>query len=89
MRERRPTVLNPVEARQETPYSGIPVVGEEAMSRPRKPLRRPATPLADMAPGRLDATQVAEFRRRLARGYYNSPKVQLEVARRILESGDV
>lgn len=89
MRERRPTVLNQVEVRQETPYSGIPAVSEDAAVRPRKPLGRPAAPLADMSPGRLDPAQVAEFRRRLARGYYNSPIVQLEVARRILESGDL
>lgn len=44
--------------------------------------------LADKS-GPLSPQQVAEYRSRLQRGFYSSPAVVTEVARRIVESGDL
>ncbi len=87
MSERRPLDLTDLQLRQETPFPPMIVIPETAPK--NKPMGRPKAPLADCGPGRLDADQVAEYRRRLARGFYSSPAVVREVARRILDSGDL
>lgn len=51
------------------------------------PARRP--PAADAAVDSLDEARIAEFRARIAAGVYDSREVAEEVARRLLESGDL
>ncbi len=89
MSDRRTLDLTPIDSRQETPYPPMAAIPEVRTGRSGKPIGRRKVVPADLAPGRLDADQVAEFRRRLDRGFYNSPAVQREVARRLLESGDL
>jgi hypothetical protein len=73
------------ETRIEVPYSGFPIDPSEGENASRK---QPAAPpaLADCATGGLTEAQIHEYRSRLNRGFYASPAVIREVARRILES---
>jgi hypothetical protein len=70
----------------ETPYTPVTAIPEPSTKISRRKLN---AHLADRAPRGLSADQMEEFRRRLVRGFYNSPVVQAEVARRLLESGDL
>lgn len=72
---------------RETPFYGIPTVPEPGAAKGLN--RKPRRSFADAAPGGLSEEQVAEYRQRLARGFYASPTVVREVARRLLESGDI
>lgn len=73
---------------RETPFPPPLAIEIPEGSAPSVAARR-GPPLADVAPGGLTADQIAEYQRRLARGFYASPAVVREVARRILESGDI
>lgn len=82
---RRPLDTSIRPACSETPYTPMTAIPEPS-SKVRK--RKSGVAFADR-PTTISAEQIDEFRRRLARGYYNAPAVQSEVARRILQSGDL
>ena len=82
-RPRRLDIAVP-ESRSETPYPGISAI--PPILHPCQPV--PARTFADCGPSGLSDQQIAEYRHRLARGFYGSPAVVREVARRILDSGD-
>jgi hypothetical protein len=63
--------------------AGLGVVRGRGRAKPST--RRPA----DMSAERLTDARVAEIRARIARGVYRSRAVAEEVARRLLESGDL
>jgi len=56
---------------------------ERAPSRPVQRIR------ADAVGDELTEERIAEIRARIASGAYNSPEVAEEIARRMLESGDI
>jgi hypothetical protein len=83
-------------ARGETPRSAtaevpaiIPARDLDQSQRRTAPTRRPATRFADKAGDELSEEQIETLRRRIADGAYNSREVAEEVARRLLESGDL
>ena len=73
------------ETRIDTPYSGFPIEQPEGEASDQKKTPTPRD-LADCATGGLTEAQINEYRSRLNRGFYASPAVIREVARRILES---
>lgn len=73
------------EARIEAPFPGFPIDQPEGEAAERKKSPTPRD-LADCATGGLTEAQINEYRSRLNRGFYASPAVIREVARRILES---
>ena len=85
MTHRRRVEIAAPEARIETPYSGFPIEQPEGEAATRKPAPTPRD-LADCASGGLTEAQINEYRSRMNRGFYASPAVIREVARRILES---
>lgn len=78
--------LTTLDVSTETPYNPMTAIPELSSRMTRRKL---AGVLADRAPRGLAPDQLEEFRRRVVRGFYNSPAVQAEVARRMLESGDI
>lgn len=73
------------EPRIDSPFSGFPIDQPEGEGASRKQAPVPRV-LADCATGGLTEAQISEYRNRLNRGFYASPAVIREVARRILES---
>jgi len=73
------------ETRIDAPYSGFLIDQPEGEGSDQKqsPSQRE---FADCATGGLTEAQITEYRSRLNRGFYASPAVIREVARRILES---
>jgi hypothetical protein len=83
-------------ARGETPRSAtaevpaiIPARDLNDSRRRTAPARRPSTRFADKAGDELSEEQIDTLRRRIADGVYDSREVAEEVARRMLESGDL
>lgn len=76
------------ESRIEPPFDSMPIAlperGEGASINTPTPRA-----FADCASTGLTEAQIAEYRGRLHRGFYASPAVVREVARRILESRDL
>lgn len=85
MPHRRRLEIAAPETRIDPSYSGFPIDQLENEGASRKPAPTPRT-LADCATGGLTEAQINEYRSRLNRGFYASPAVIREVARRILES---
>jgi hypothetical protein len=71
---------------RETPFIPLTAVPEPSTKVRR---RKSGVVYADRAPCGLSEGQIAEFRRRLAKGYYNAPGVQEEVVRRMLQGSDL
>lgn len=86
MSTRLPLDLTTLDVTSETPYTPMTAIPEPSSKLTRRKL---TAVLADRAPRGLTPDQIEEFRRRLTRGFYNSPAVQTEVARRMLDSGDL
>jgi hypothetical protein len=78
--------LTTLDVSTETPYTPMTAIPEPSSKLSRRKL---TTVLADRAPRGITPDQVEEYRRRVVRGFYNSPAVQTEVARRMLDSGDI
>ncbi|MGQ0650567.1 MAG: hypothetical protein ACT4P7_23760 [Gemmatimonadaceae bacterium] len=88
---RRPLAVTEQTAKRETPYTPVPAISEPDSSVEGKSRKTSVTPraFADRAPSGLTERQVAEYQHRLSRGYYSLPAVVREVARRIIDSGDL
>lgn len=78
--------LNTLNVPRETPFTPLTAIPEPST---RVRTRRPGAVLADQAPRGLSADEIDMYRTRLARGFYRSAAIQAEVARRLLESGDI
>jgi hypothetical protein len=80
-----------------TPASGRPAPGAIQRTiqpsdgtRPDAPAPLSAIPhLADLEAAGLTDEEIALYRRRVAEGFYNSPEVADEVARRMMKRGDI
>jgi hypothetical protein len=83
---RPPLDVSTLNVTTETPYTPLTAIPEPSSRVTRRKL---GAVLADRAPRGLTPDQIEEYRRRLVRGLYNSAAVQTEVARRMLESGDL
>lgn len=83
---RLPLDVSTLNVTTETPYTPLTAIPEPSSRVTRRKLD---AVLADRAPRGVSPQQIEEYRRRLVRGYYNSPAVQAEVSRRLLESGDL
>ena len=85
--DRTPSVL-PSDPAAEPPPDTAPLAAPRATSSRRArphPRRAPADTVGDELP----EERIAEIRRRIAAGVYDSREVLDEVARRLVESGDV
>ncbi len=82
---RRPLDLSNQPVTSETPFTPMTAVPEPS-SKVRQ--HKSGVAFADRA-SRISPEHIHEFRRRLARGFYNAPAIQAEVARRLLQSGDL
>jgi hypothetical protein len=83
---RRPLEIAAPESPIDTPYTGFPIEQPDAEGTARKQQAPAPRDFADCASGGLTEAQINEYRSRLNRGFYASPAVIREVARRILES---
>jgi hypothetical protein len=79
----------PLSTGHDAPLAG-PVPPRASSRRAAAPGRAPSRPVpADAVGDELTEERIAEIRARIASGAYNSPEVAEEIARRMLESGDI